>query len=255
MNKNHLRRITLTLFIMMTLTGCTLAGIFAKTVEGSGEVVVEKRDLPAFTAIRAHGEIELYLTQLDSGVEVHAEGNLMKYVRTYVQEQTLVVEIADTDGGAINLKPLAPIEVYVRFEKLNSLTLSAGVKMTSSQLVAEDARIDLSLSGGSLGSINALRTGTLQVMLSGGSQLEVIDGQVTDQFISASDGSSYTADWLKSEATEIKLSRGSEAAIWAVDTFNVDLSGGSTAYYYGSPTHLNEVRNSGGSDYISQGER
>ena len=126
--------------------------------------------------------------------------------------------------------------------------------MTSGQLVAENAKIDLAFSGGSWGSINAIRTGKLTVYLSGGSTLQVVDGQVDEQYIEASGESSYTADWLKSEVTEIQLSGDSEATIWAEETLNVDLSGGSLAYYYGSPVHLNEVRSSGGSDYISRGE-
>jgi molybdopterin-binding protein len=100
-----------------------------------------------------------------------------------------------------------------------------------------------------------VRTGVLNIHLSGGSELEIVDGQVTEQHIQASDGSLYTAEWLKSEVTEIELSEGSEATIWAEETFNVNLSGGSMAYYYGSPMNLNEIKRKGGSDYISRGER
>ncbi len=244
------------IFVLLTvaLTSCNPLSFLIKTVEGSGDMIVEKRDLPMYNAIEAHGDFELFITQLDSGVEVHAESNLMKYVRTYVEDQTLVVEIADTDGSSINLKPLEPIKVYVKLVKINSISLSGGVEMTSSQLLAEDAKIDLSFTGGSMGTVNAIRTGTLTVYLSGESSLSVVDGQVDDQKIQASGESSYTADWLKSEVTEIQLSGGSEATIWAEETFYVDLSGGSMAYYYGSPVHLNELRNSGGSDYISRGE-
>lgn len=252
--KRSLTLVIITVLLATMLTSCDPLSFLIKTVEGSGELIVEKRNLPLYNAIEAHGDFELFVTQLETGVEVHAESNLMKYVRTYVEDQTLVVEIADTDGSSINLKPLEPIQVYVKLVRINSISLSGGVEMTSSQLLAEDAKIDLSFSGGSLATINAIRTGTLTVNLSGESILQVVDGQVDNQFIQASGDSSYTADWLKSDVTEIQLSGGSEAIIWAEETFNVDLSGGSVAYYYGSPVHLNEVRNSGGSDYISQGE-
>jgi predicted small secreted protein len=252
--KKSLTLVIIIVLLAVTLTSCNPLSFLIKTVEGSGEMIVEKRDLPMYNAIEAHGDFELFITQLDTGVEVHAESNLMKYVRTYVEDQTLVVEIADTDGSSINLKPLEPIKVYVKLVKVNSLALSGGVEMTSGQLLADDAKIDLSFSGGSKGIINAVRTGTLTISLSGESNLQVVDGQVEEQHIQASGESSYTADWLKSEVTEIQLSGSSEATIWAEETFNVNLSGGSLAYYYGSPVHLNELRNSGGSDYISRGE-
>ena len=242
------------LFVALSITSCGVMKVFAETVEGSGEVIVEHRDLPVYNSIEAHGDIELYVTQLNTGVEVHAESNLIKYVRTYVEDQTLIVKIADSDGNDINLKPLEPIRVYVKLVRIKEVSLYDGVILTSSQLVADGGEINVFLSGESWGYINAIRTGTLHVSLSGGSELQVIDGQVTEQYISASDESIYTADWLRSETTEIQLSDNSEATIWAEDTFNVNLSGGSMAYYYGSPVNLNEVRTSGDSDYISRGE-
>jgi hypothetical protein len=152
------------------------------------------------------------------------------------------------------LKPLEPIRVYVKLVRIKDVSLYDGVILTSSQLVADGGEINVSLTGESWGYVNAIRTGTLHVSLSEGSELQVIDGQVTEQYVSASGESIYAADWLRSETTEIQLSDNSEATIWAEDTFNVNLSGGSMAYYYGSPVNLNEVRSTGDSDYISRGE-
>ena len=242
------------LLIAISITSCDVMKLFIETVEGSGEVIVEHRDLPAYNSIEARGDIELYVTQLNTGVEVHAESNLIKYVRTFVEDQTLIVEIANTDGSSINLKPLEPIRVYAKLVRIKNISLFDGVIMTSSQLVADGGEINLTLNGESWGYVNAIRTGTLHVDLSDGSELQVIDGQVTEQYITGGNESIYTADWLKSETTEIQLSDNSEATIWAEDTFNVNLTGGSMAYYYGSPVYLNEVRSSGGSDYISRGE-
>ncbi len=249
----------LTIFLISTLllTSCDLIEKFRPTqsIEGSGEVVIEKRDLPGYNRIEASGDFELYVTQLSHGVEVHADNNLMKYIRTYVQEHTLVIETTDAAGRDINLRTLEPIRVYVRLTRIEGISLARGVDLTSSQLVAENARIDLSLSGGSTAHINAIRTGTLNINLAGESDLRVVDGRVTEQFITASDGSVYEAEWLRSELTEIKLAGGSEATIWAKDTFQVDLTDGSIAYYYGSPVNLTEIQNRDGSDYISRGDR
>ncbi len=253
--KKLLPLVTLSLIAAFVLSGCGVLELFVETVEGSGEVTVEKRELGSFNAIEAHGDIELYVTQQNTGIEVHAETNLMKYIQTYVEDQKLIIEIVDTDGSSINLKPLKPIQVYVKLVRIISVSLSGGVDFTSGQLLAENAEMNLSLIEGSTGKINAVRTGVVNIHLSGNSELEIVDGQVTEQHINASNGSQYIAEWLKSEVTEIELSEGSEATIWAEETFNVDLSGGSMAYYYGSPVNLNEIRSKGGSDYISRGER
>lgn len=254
--KKYSLLLSLALIAALFMAGCdTVDMLRQETVEGSGDVVVEKRELPQFNKISAHGNFELYVTQLNTGVEVHAESNLVKYVQTYVRDQTLVVEITDSDGSSINLMPLEPIRVYVKLVRIKGITLSNGAELTSSQLVAEDRQIDLSLSSNSTGYINAVRTGKLNINLSDGSALRIIDGQVSEQIINASGGSEYTAEWLKSDITEIELHDSSEATIWAEETFNVALSGGSRAYYYGSPINLNEIQNTDGSDYISRGER
>ncbi|MEA3327530.1 MAG: DUF2807 domain-containing protein [Chloroflexota bacterium] len=245
----------LILISAILLTGCDIVNLFVKTVVGSGELVVEERDVTSFSKIDAGGNFELHVSKQYTGIEVNAESNLMKYIHTYVEGETLIVEISDTDGGSINLQPLEPIQVFVQFSKITGVSLSGGVQLASEALVAEDIQIDVNLSGGSVAKIDAIRTDKLNITLSGGSELNVSEGEVTEQIIEASGGSKYMAEWVQSEVTELRLSGGSEATIWAEETLDIDLSGGSTAYYYGSPNNLNETSNSGGSDYISKGER
>lgn len=256
MSKSKLTFMVIALLMAAVLSGCAVADIFLKTVHGSGEVVVEERDVESFSKIEAHGDLELYVTQMEPGIiEVQAESNLMKYIHTYVEDQTLIVEIADTDGASINLQPLEPIKVHVMLTKITDLHLTGSVDLKTGQLIAKDMQMNIILSGESSAKINAVRTGTLDIKLSGNSTLEIVDGQVSEQIIEASGESQYLAEWLKSEDTAIMLSGGSEATVWAEESFEVDLSGGSTAYYYGSPNDLSEIKNTGGSDYISKGER
>jgi len=245
--------VSLLLIAALSLTGCDIVNLFVKTVVGSGELVIEEREVTSFSKIDASGGVELLITKGNSGIEINAESNLMKYIHTYVE--TLFVEIADTDGGSINLQPLEPIRVTVQFTKITGVSLSGGVNLASEEITVEEMQIDVAMSGGSVAKIDAIHTDKLNVTLSGGSELSITEGEVTKQFIEASGGSVYMADWLQSEVTELMLSGGSEATVWAEETLDIDLSGGSIAYYYGSPNNLNEIGNSGGSDYISKGER
>jgi len=247
--------VSLLLIVALSLTGCDIVNLFVKTVVGSGELVIEEREVTSFSKIDAGGGVELLIIRGNSGIKVNAESNLMKYIHTYVEGETLFVEIADTDGGSINLQPLEPIQVNVQFSKITGVSLSGGVNLESEELTVEDMQIDVAMSGGSVAKIDAVHTDKLNVTLSGGSELSITEGEVTKQFIEASGGSVYLADWVQSEVTELMLSGGSEATVWAEETLEIDLSGGSTAYYYGSPNNLNEIGNSGGSDYISKGER
>jgi hypothetical protein len=254
MKKRSMMIIAIILLASLPLSGCDALGIGIEKVDGSGDVIVEPRDLPGFTNINVEAGVEVYLTQLNEGVEVHAESNLLKYIQTTVEDQTLHIKIQDPDGGRVVLANLEPIRIYIKTIRIRSISLSGGAELTSSQLLAEDAEINLTLTDGSEGYINAVRTDALYVSLTDGSELEIVDGDVPDQFIEASDGSYYMAEWLNSEMCELELKDGSEATVWATDTLSVNLTGGSMVYYYGSPGTIDEVRSSGGSDYVSRGD-
>jgi hypothetical protein len=245
----------LVLVIALFLTACDVIDLFVKNVVGSGELVVEKREVTSFSKIDAGGNLELHISKKYTGIEVNAESNLMKYIHTYVEGDTLFVEIADTDRSHILLQPLEAIKVYVQFEKVTEISLSGGAEMASEALIAEGVEVKVKLSGGSEAIIDEITSEDLIVDLSGGSELTVSGGKVMNQYIEASGGSVYMAEWVESEAAELTLSGGSEATVWVEETLDIDLSGGSMAYYYGSPADLNEKGNSGGSDYISKGER
>jgi len=245
----------LVLIISLFMTACDVIDLFVKNVVGSGELVVEKREVTSFSKIDAGGNLELHISKKYSGIEVNAESNLMKYIHTYIEGETLFVEIADTDGSHILLQPIEPIKVYIQFEKVTDISLHGGVEMASEAITAEGVEVKIEMSGGSEAIIDAITTEDLTVDLSGGSELTVSGGEVVNQYVEASGGSTYVADWVKSETTELTISGGGEGTIWVEETLDIDLSGGSTANYYGSPVNLIESGNSGGSDYISKGER
>ena len=189
MSRTKMKFVVAALLLSVVLSGCAVANIFLKTVHGSGEVVVEERDVETFSKIEAHGDLELFVTQMEPGIiEVQAESNLMKYIHTYVEDQTLIVEIADTDGASINLQPLEPIKVHVMLTKITDVLLTGSVDLKAGQLIAEELQMNLTLSGESTAKINAVRSGTLDIKLSGASELEIVDGQVSEQFIEASGG-------------------------------------------------------------------
>ncbi len=128
----------------------------------------------SFSKIDAGGNLEVHISKKYTGIEVNAESNLMKYIHTYVEGETLFVEIADTDGSHIILQPLESIKVFVEFEKITDISLHGGAEMASEALIAEGVEVRVDLSGGSEAIIDEITSEDLTVNLSGGSDINCV---------------------------------------------------------------------------------
>lgn len=149
-------------------------------VVGSGQVTSETRQVPDFTAVEAHGGIQLELVQGDTtAVVVTAQSNLLPITTTKVDGARLVV---DTTKGYTTTQGL---KVTVTTPRLTAVTLAGGASgsggsFEASSLVLDlsgGARVDLSgsvedltlkASGGAVIGLGDLRANTAKVDLSGG---------------------------------------------------------------------------------------
>ena len=84
-----------TLLIAHTLTSCNGNLNLGNGVEGSGNVVTEKRTIEApFTKIDASTGVEVIVEQgTPTEVEVEVDDNLMEHIVTRVENGTLIVKI------------------------------------------------------------------------------------------------------------------------------------------------------------------
>lgn len=129
----------LSLLSLSFLSGAVLAG---PTVVGSGQVATETRAVAGFDAIALRGSITLVLRQGGrEGLELSADDNLLPLVETRVVGRTL--EIGPVSGTGWRSRN--DIRVTVDLLQLRSISLSG-----SGDVVAE-----------------ALKTGTLKVVLEG----------------------------------------------------------------------------------------
>ena len=94
------------LLLTLSLTSCNGNLNLIDGIEGSGNVITEKRKIEAsFTKIQASTGVEVILEQgSPTEVEVEVDDNLMKYIVTKVENGTLIVKI---DGDINTMENLS----------------------------------------------------------------------------------------------------------------------------------------------------
>jgi hypothetical protein len=287
-------KMTALLFSLTTLFVITACGVFSglgfKTINGSGDVVTEKRDVSGFDSVDVCCGMVLILTQGESeSLEIEADDNFMEEILTTVENETLNIRYQTTSN--VNYRPTQPVRLYLKAVDVSKVSISGGGELKNESLSSDRFVLDISgggsaqigtltvddislrvsgggeidadtiqtemisihMSGGGKADIKALTADTLTLESSGGGRTEIA-GAITGGNIDLSGGSNFDGKELTSKEMIFSSSGGGHSTIWVDDSLEVTLSGGSSLGYYGSPGNLREEL-SGGSSLDSLGER
>lgn len=135
---------------------------------GSGNLITESRDVPAFDAVDVSSGLNLVLEVVPDGaqaVSVSYDDNLVDNIVTRVRGNTLVVEV----DGAFNTFGSGRV-VSVTATSLTSVTASGGSNVDAS---GEAREYSLNASGGSDVNLRDLDAETVELEVSGGSDVDV----------------------------------------------------------------------------------
>lgn len=260
------------------------------TGRGSGNIVKETRQVGDFDRVSVCCGMQLTLAQgQPTTVEIEADDNLLPEITSNVTNSQLVVEYRQ-GPGPISHQPSKPVQVLVTTPTIHGLIVSGGGRLQSNSVQSD--RLEIKLSGGAQGKIESLVSDTSIVDVSGGGQFEAgilqgtraevdlsggantgidslsvesldlqasgggqitLAGSATDQNIDLSGGCHLNAPNLESKNITIGISGGGDATVWATDSLDVDLGGGSTVEYYGNPKVSQTL--SGGSQVKSLGSK
>jgi hypothetical protein len=208
-----------------------VARVVPGSVRGSGNVVSEERAVSGFSAVDFGGLGDLFieLGQAES-LTIAAEDNLLPYLETNVRAGRL--EIRTRQG--VNLRPREPLNFYLTVVSLDSLNISGlgNVRVP----VLEAGRFSVAISGGGDLELEALDADELVVSISGLGNLSIGGGEVAGQTISISGGGNYTAGQLASRRAVVHISGLGNAILRVSEELNVDISGGGSVRYHGSPS-------------------
>ena len=220
-----MKKIGIIIFVIAVIIGITFANFFSwgKTsakvfnfsysfgsVQGSGNIQTEKRNIADFKAIEVGGVIEVeVVAQKDFSVEVEADDNLLQFIKTEINGNTLEIKTEK------RLSSKNPIRIRINAPNIESLEVSGVSKLT----------------------LTNLKNDSLKVDTSGASKVKV-DGETKNLDVELSGASRLDAENLKSENVSVDASGASNANVFVAGDLKVDLSGASHVTYSGNPKNL-----------------
>jgi len=226
--------LALGLALLVTLAGC---------VQGSGNVVSESRDVSDFDEVELRGIGRLEITQgRTAELTVTADDNLMQYIDTEVEGNTLVIAVKNKSLPFFTVNPSETIVYELTVPALARASLSGSGNIVVDGLETEDLTVEISGSGDL--EATDLVAGSFTYELSGSGKATV-SGEVDSQDVRISGSGRLEAGDLRSSEAVIRISGSGRAVLWVTDELDVEISGSGDVQYYGSPKVTQDVSGSG----------
>jgi hypothetical protein len=210
-----------------------------KSINGSGNVTTETRNLGDFTKVEANKGIDVVIEQSETAsVIVQADDNVQKHILTTVENGVLVITSDYNNYRNVTKK------VTVKMPVINGLHSTSGVSMKSSGVLKSDD-LTLEASSGSQMELN-VESDKIQAESSSGSHIS-LRGKALSLTTAASSGSEVDADELLANDVTSQASSGSSTGVHAIVKLDAHASSGSSIRYNGVPKSITKEESSGGS--------
>lgn len=241
MNKYSLIVLVLISAAILMTTGCRK---YAKIV-GNSQVTTEERALVSFDKVENDGTFNVYIRQ-DSmfTATVEAESNLIPYIRTRVNGNTLVIDTRE------NLNNNFPINVYVTTPIIQGAYLNGSGTVTLDSLNTEYIEVSLSGSGKMSGYVESTSliakisgsgsidldayTSSTSARISGSGDIDLLGETLNGDFSISGSGNIRSYNFLQKECIS-KISGSGSMYLNVSDYLDVTISGSGSVFYIGDP--------------------
>lgn len=234
-----MRKLTLVLSLIVLLGSCNI--LDTKRVKGSGVVVTEERTGLVANRIKLAGFMDVELTQgNDHKVVVEADDNLLKYIRTYMNEDgVLVIKVEDN----IKFANIGDLKVYITTNRLDQITLTGSGDIVGMNKFTGSDKVKLKISG--IGDIKlALNAPEVEADISGSGSM-YLSGETREAKFSINGIGDCDAAALKAEHASVKIAGNGDARVYADATLDVKIKGIGSVYYKGGATVNQQIAGNG----------
>jgi hypothetical protein len=203
------------MLVVMVLGGCHRFG----NVTGSGTMKLEKRDVPAFSAVSISGAYDVEIVvQKEQSLEIEGDDNLLPLIKTEVKNGVLSV---NNDKSFSTRKAL---RLRISVPNLDAITTSGASEFTVTNVKSDEFNIEASGAGHI--QISG-ETKALEVGMSGAVNLDARE--------------------LKAEKVNVTSSGAASADVYASEELRASVSGAGNVDYYGDPKSVTEDTSGAGS--------
>lgn len=208
--------------LAMAILGCCSC----HHVTGSGHVITEKRSTGDFVGISASSGIEVELKNGTTSIEVEADDNIIRLLKTEVKDNILKIYISNHS----NVND-AHMKVFVSAAGIRALNASSGSEIHAVDILsgADNISFDASSAGKITADVDAP---SVRLESSSAGDIQV-KGKTKNLTASCSSSGQIQATGLLSEVTTVEARVGAEAEVHASVSLNADASSGANIGYRG----------------------
>lgn len=225
-------------------------------IEGNNQVITETRQMVSFDRIANDGSFNVYIVQ-DTiyQVIVEAESNLIPYIRTRVNGNTLEIDTKE------NLNSNSSMNIYVRTAEVNGIYLNGSGIINMDSLSSNNLIVDISGSGNinlntTANSVNAkisgsgaiflgAKTTNIETRISGSGNIDLTGETNTGKHTISGSGNINAYNFMHKEC-EAKISGSGNMYLNVTDMLDVYISGSGSVFYIGDPQLSVSIPGSGG---------
>lgn len=209
---------------------------------GSGNVVIESRDVSGFDAVSLLTEGQVIITQgEEEGLTVETDDNLLPYLETEVRNGTLTLAPTD-EASNRDLDPSDGIVYRVELASLSELSLIGAGTMEMDSL--ETGELELVLTGAGDIRVAALEADQLTSRILGAGSITAA-GRVEVHEVSLLGAGDYRGGDLRSNRATVTIPGTGRVELWVTEDLEVTIAGHGDVAYYGRPTVSQTVLGSG----------
>lgn len=222
--KNYLLLLAIIFFLSSCISGP------GNGIDGNGNVKSEHRQVDNFTGVKSSGSIDVELsTGEEYEVVIENDENLMKYVKTTVENGVLNISYKDH----ISVRQ-DHAKVYVTAPSLNKIIASGSANINFDDGILTDKKIEISVTGsGDIeGGIDAPEVSSV---VSGSGNIN-LHGRTRDFEARSSGSGDINCSELKSENARVKINGSGNARVFASVSLDASVNGSGDIYYRGNPS-------------------
>jgi hypothetical protein len=224
------------------IVAAVAAGCVQVTVDGSGNVATESRDVSGFNTLALGGDGVLTITVGEKeALTVTADDNLLDYIETMVEDGRLTIG-RTPEASRMRLRPSARIRYDLTVVELRAIAVSGAASVVGETLPGEE--FDIAVSGSGDVEIERIAARRLSVAISGSGGVGVA-GRADVLAVAISGSGRYRGGELESLRASCAASGSGDATVWVDDELEVGVSGSGSVSYYGEPSVRKDVSGTG----------
>ena len=223
-------------FIAFLTAGCIIV-MNGKSVQGSGNIITQEREVSEFSKVHLKGSMKVLLIPGEKqSLEIKTDDNIMPLIETDVSGKKLTIS-----HGKHHLRP-TEFEVFITVNNLAGVTISgSGDVRGKSRFVTDAFYAEISGSG----NIDLeVETGMLDTKISGSGAIH-LSGRAKEYTVSISGSGEINAFDVQAKNVSVKISGSGDCRVHASELLDAKISGSGDVYYKGRPQINTKISGSG----------